>query len=136
MHRFIEESKEGKIEGKRERRKGDMKKEGRKGREREREESIILERYTRTACVHAKLLHLCLTLCGPMDCSLPGSTAHGDSLGKNTGMGCHSFLPGIFLTQRLKLHLLHLLHWQAGSLPLVLPGNPMNCLNNHNKVTS
>lgn len=46
MHRFIEESKEGKIEGKRERRKGDMKKEGRKGREREREESIILERYT------------------------------------------------------------------------------------------
>ena len=34
MHRFIEESKEGKTEGKRERRKGDMK-EGRGEREKE-----------------------------------------------------------------------------------------------------
>ena len=29
---------------------------------------------------------LCLTLCGPMNCSLPGSSVHGDSPGKNTGM--------------------------------------------------
>ena len=28
-------------------------------------------------CVHAKLLQLCLTLCDPMDCSLPGSSVHG-----------------------------------------------------------
>ena len=27
-------------------------------------------------CVSAKLLHLCLTLCDPMDCSLPGSSVH------------------------------------------------------------
>ena len=27
--------------------------------------------------VHAKLLQLCLTLCDPMDCSLPGSSVHG-----------------------------------------------------------
>ena len=26
--------------------------------------------------MHAKLLHLGLTLCHPMDCSLPGSSAH------------------------------------------------------------
>ena len=26
---------------------------------------------------HAKLLQLCLTLCDPMDCNLPGSTVHG-----------------------------------------------------------
>ena len=26
------------------------------------------------------------TLCDPMDCSLPGSSVHGDSPGKNTGM--------------------------------------------------
>ena len=26
----------------------------------------------------------CLTLCEPMDCSLPGSSVHGDSLGENT----------------------------------------------------
>ena len=29
------------------------------------------------ACVHAKLLQLCLTLCNPMDCSPPGSSVHG-----------------------------------------------------------
>ena len=32
-------------------------------------------------------------------------------------MGCHPFLQGIFLTQRLNPHLLGLLHWQVGSLP-------------------
>ena len=31
----------------------------------------------------------CPTLCDPMDCSLPGSYVHGDSPGKNTGVGCH-----------------------------------------------
>ena len=29
------------------------------------------------ACVLAKLLQSCLTLCDPMDCSLPGSSVHG-----------------------------------------------------------
>ena len=28
------------------------------------------------ACLHAKLLQLCLTLCDPMNCSLPGSSVH------------------------------------------------------------
>ena len=41
----------------------------------------------------------CLTLCDPMDCSLPGSSVHGDSPGKNTGVGCHALLQGIFPTQ-------------------------------------
>ena len=36
----------------------------------------------------------------PMDCNLPGSSVHGDSPGKNTGVGCHALLQGIFLTQR------------------------------------
>ena len=27
-----------------------------------------------------------------MDCSLPGSSVHGDSPGKNTGVGCHPLL--------------------------------------------
>ena len=30
-------------------------------------------------CVCAKLLQSCLTLCDPIDCSLPGSSAHGIS---------------------------------------------------------
>ena len=27
-------------------------------------------------CVHGKLLQMCLTLCSPVDCSLPGSSVH------------------------------------------------------------
>ena len=39
-------------------------------------------------------------------------------------MGCHVLLQGIFLTQGSNPHLLCLLHWQAGSLPLTLPRKP------------
>ena len=42
-----------------------------------------------------------------MDCSLPGSFVHGDSPGKNTGVGCHALLQGIFPTQGLNPVLLH-----------------------------
>ena len=45
-----------------------------------------------------------------------------NSLGKSTRVGCHALLQGIFLTQGLKLCLLYLLHWLAGSLPLAPPG--------------
>ena len=41
----------------------------------------------------------CLALCDPIDCSLPGSSVHGGSLGKNPGMGCHALLQGIFPIQ-------------------------------------
>ena len=42
----------------------------------------------------------CPTLCYPMDCSLPGSfLCLWNSLGKNTGVGSHSLLQGIFPTQ-------------------------------------
>ena len=34
-----------------------------------------------------------------MDHSLPGSSVHGDSPGKNTGVGYHALLQGIFPTQ-------------------------------------
>ena len=46
-----------------------------------------------------------------------------DSLGKDTGVGCHALLQGIFPTQGSN-HVSCLLHWQAGSLPLVPPGRP------------
>ena len=39
-----------------------------------------------------------------------------DSSDKNTGVGCHFLLQGIFPTQGLNLSLLCLLHWQSGSL--------------------
>ena len=41
----------------------------------------------------------CLTLCDPMACSLPGSSVHGDSPRKTTGVGCHALLQEIFPTQ-------------------------------------
>ena len=41
----------------------------------------------------------CPTHCNPMDCSPPDSSVHGDSLGKNTGAGCHALLQCIFPTQ-------------------------------------
>ena len=77
------------------------------------------------ADVHAraKLLQSCLTLCDPMDCNPPGSSVHG-SPGKNTGVGSHSLLQGIFPTQGSNLCLLRLLHWQGGSLPLAPPEQP------------
>ena len=37
----------------------------------------------------------CLTLCDPIDCSPPGSSVHGDSPGKNTGVACHALLQEI-----------------------------------------
>ena len=44
-----------------------------------------------------------------------------DSPGKNTGMGCHFFLQGIFPTQGSNPCLLH---WQTDSLPLSQQGSP------------
>ena len=52
-----------------------------------------------------------------------------NSPGKNTGVGCHSLLQGIFLTQGSNLCLLH---WQADSLPSEPPRNtPINSINAH-----
>ena len=41
------------------------------------------------------------------DFATPWTVAHGDSPGKNTGVGCHSLLQGIFLTQGSHPGLLH-----------------------------
>ena len=66
----------------------------------------------------AKSLQSCPTLCNPLDSSSPGSFVHGVSPGKNTGVGCHALLRGIFPTQGSNPHLVYLLHRQVGSLPL------------------
>ena len=50
---------------------------------------------------------LCPTLCDPMHCSPPGSSAHGDSPGKNIGVGCHTLLQGILPTEGSNPGLLH-----------------------------
>ena len=60
--------------------------------------------------MHAQLLHLCPTLCNPMDYRLLCSW---DSPGKNPGVSCHVLLQGLFLTQGSKPLPLCLLHWQV-----------------------
>jgi len=60
---------------------------------------VVLSKSCLTPTLHP-LLHLacaqslqwCPTLCDPVDCSPPGSSAHGDSPGENTGVGCHCLL--------------------------------------------
>ena len=63
------------------------------------------------------------TLCNPMDYRLLGPW---DFSSKNTGVGCYFLLQGIFPTQGSNLGLLHLLHWQADSLPLSHQGSPFS----------
>ena len=65
------------------------------------------EHYVTLVDVLCLVTQLCLTLCLPMDCSLPGSSVHGDSPGKNAGVGCHALLQGIFPTQGSNPGLLH-----------------------------
>ena len=60
--------------------------------------------YTTMLCL---VTQLCLTVCNPMDYSLPGSSVHGDSPGKNTGVGCHALLQGIFSIHGLNPGLPH-----------------------------
>ena len=44
------------------------------------------------------------------------------SPGKNIGVGCHALLQGNLPNPGIELAVLCLLHWQAGSLPLTIPG--------------
>ena len=57
------------------------------------------------------IVQSCPTLYDPMDCSLPGSSLHGASPGKNTGVACHAhfsyILQGIFPSQGLNPGLPH-----------------------------
>ena len=97
------------------------------------------------ACVHAKSLQSCPTLCDPMDCSPPGSSVHGVLQAKYwSGLPCPS--PGDLHDARIKPRLLCPLHWQARSLPLVSPGksplalclmlNAWNRITNKSKIIS
>ena len=56
-------------------------------------------------CMHNR--SVVSNLLKPNDCSLPGSSTHGDSPGKITGVGCHALLQGIFPTQGLNPGLSH-----------------------------
>ena len=73
-----------------------------------------------SSCVCVIANQWCSTLLYPMDCSLPGSSGPWNSPGKITGLGSHSLLQGIFLTQGSHLDLLccrqsflPLSHWES-----------------------
>ena len=68
---------------------------------------IVLKGYIIFCAVLCLVAQLCATLCDPMDYSLLGSSVHGDSPGKNTGVGCHALLQGILPTQGSNLGLPH-----------------------------
>ena len=63
----------------------------------------------------------------PWTVTTPGSSAHGILQARVLEwVASHSLLQGISLTKWSKPHFLHLLHWQADSLPLAPPGKPYN----------
>jgi len=68
--------------------------------------------------MHAKSLQLCLTLCDTMDCQAPLSMGFSRQEYSN-GLPCPP--PGDFPDPGIEPYLLCLLHWQAGSLPLMPP---------------
>ena len=67
--------------------------------------------------VKVLVAHSCLTLCDAVDYSLPGSSDHGISQEKNTGMGSHFLLQGTELGSPAL---------QANSLPSEPAGKPYN----------
>ena len=84
-------------------------------------------------CVcHAKSLQSCLTL-RPYGLQPARLLCPWDSHGKNTGVGCHALLQGIFITQGSNARLLHCrqilycLSHQGSPLTLDNQGNPQNC---------
>ena len=76
--------------------------------------------YTVHACMisHCGHVWLCMTLRAAA-CQDPLSLGFS-----RQEVGCRAIIQGIFPSQALNLHLC-LLHWQAGSLPLVPDGKPL-----------
>ena len=58
-------------------------------------------------CALCLVAQSCPTLFDPKDCSLPGSSVHGNSPGKNIGVDFHALLQGILPTLGSNPGLLH-----------------------------
>ena len=70
--------------------------------------------------VHAQLLQSCPTLCSPMDCSKPDSSVHEILQARILEWAAvPHFRIWDLLNPGIQPTSLCLLHWQAGSLPLV-----------------
>ena len=80
---------------------------------------FIYFEYTSRSRIAMLVTQSCLTLCEPMDCSMPGSSVRGTFQARILEWVA-SLLQGIFLTQELELGLLHwrqilyhLSYWEA-----------------------
>ena len=82
-----------------------------------------MARFPSSLCMCAKSLQLCPTLYDTLDCSRPGLSVSGVSLARILGWVSISSSRGSSWS-RDQTHISCLLHWQAGSLPLALPGKP------------
>ena len=69
------------------------------------------DKYVLNKCINAfesvLVAQSCPTFCDTMDCNLRFLCPWDSSPGKNTGVGYHAFLQGIFLTQGSNPDLLH-----------------------------
>ena len=88
------------------------------------------------------LQYVCVCVCSVMSNSLqPHRLQPARPLcpwtfsGKNTGVGCHFLLQGIFATQGSNPHLWHNLHQPAHSLPLRHLGSPISSKNIFKLIT-
>ena len=82
----------------------------------------LLEKEIATHSSTVIVIPSCLTLCDPMDCMQSATLlCPGCFPGKNSGVGCHFLLQGIFPAQGLNLPLLH---WQVDSLLSKPTGKP------------
>ena len=79
-------------------------------------------------CVHAKSLQSCLTLCNPMDCSLPGSSVHGILQARILEWVAMPSSRGSSWPRDWTHISLCFLHWQAGSFNSTWKHNIVNCL--------
>ena len=84
-----------------------------------------LDRCTPSLDLFAKLLQLCLTLYNPMDYSPPGFSVHGILQARILEWVAISSSRGSS-QPRDQSCVSYLLHWQAGSLPLVLSGTALS----------
>ena len=69
----------------------------------------------------------CQTLCDPINCSLPGCSVH-DFPGKNTRVGCHLLLQGVFPDLPHKGIKPMSPALQVDSLPTEPPGKPIDLM--------
>ena len=84
----------------------------------------------------ARSLQSCPTLCDLLNCSPPGSSVYGVSQARILERVSISASAGSSRPRDGTGHLLYLLHWQVGSLPLASPGKPITMISSISEVST